>query len=466
MRLVLDVGRRGQPSRFARRCATVIQRSPPYSNATESRLTVGWRSRRVPWALTAYGAQKSKGEGDDRRGIGGTLKEGREAHGILWRYTVVGKRGGRARGFHRARRAAYLPRASAPGVRARCRRLETCQIPARHARRSRSASRVAALCQLVSTACCAAARVSFLDRRRDRLVLFDRRRQLVQQHVDIEPRVSLTLRLDRAMEGDDARPATPSTYVAWNSRSRSNRPRAGPCARRRRELAVHGAEALTISFRRSAGSDAASRAANPSRWPTMRNNSRPSPRVSGVTISRWSPARPTEATKPSCCRRCSALRTGVRLRPIRATTARSATRAPEAVGRRRSACAAHYKRARRCRPARAASRRGSCGRRRAAGGVRLGESSRSMRARGATYSPNKTTASWRSRCDEANGRRDLVTQPIHWYTKMVYRGGNRSITCLGSRPAVTRSARRIVSPQARTECCASTASRCVRSISP
>src|SRR6185369_2434720 len=49
------------------------------------------------------------------------------------------------------------------------------------------------------------ARIALGDRRRDRVVFAHRRRQLIEQDVDVETRVALALRLDRAVQGDDAR---------------------------------------------------------------------------------------------------------------------------------------------------------------------------------------------------------------------------------------------------------------------
>src|SRR5512142_3011432 len=46
------------------------QRSPPYSNATASRLTAGWRSSLVPWACALAAHTSPRARAIDRRGIG------------------------------------------------------------------------------------------------------------------------------------------------------------------------------------------------------------------------------------------------------------------------------------------------------------------------------------------------------------------------------------------------------------
>src|SRR4051812_38900590 len=48
------------------------------------------------------------------------------------------------------------------------------------------------------------ARIALRNRRRDRVVLTNRSGKLGEEDVDVEPSVSLALRLDRAVEGDDA----------------------------------------------------------------------------------------------------------------------------------------------------------------------------------------------------------------------------------------------------------------------
>ena len=145
--------------------------------------------------------------------------------------------------------------------------------------------------------------VALGDRRGDRLVLLDRRRQLVEQHVDVEPRIALALRLDRAVQRDDARTgdALDVRRVELQVEIEQPRRRRLGLATRRRAPCSRRAGALTSCCAGSAGSDAASLAANPSRWPTMRNTSRPSPRVSGrddqpLVAAR---ARPTPRSLPA-----------------------------------------------------------------------------------------------------------------------------------------------------------------------
>ena len=175
-----------------------------------------------------------------------------------------------------------------------------CQLPRSPCSAMTSARRSAAFCQFVSTACLRAAPISLGDGGGDRLVLLDRRRELVEQHVHVQTRVPLALRFDRAMQRDDARAgdALDVRGVELQVEVEQPRRRRFPFRGERRARDSPRAAGCTSWRRWSVGSEAASLAASPSRWPTTRKTSRPSPRVSGVTISRWSPARPTDATKP------------------------------------------------------------------------------------------------------------------------------------------------------------------------
>src|SRR5256886_5904662 len=86
----------------------------------------------------------------------------------------------------------------------------------------------------------------------------------------------------------------------------------------------------TSAARRGRGCPAACCAASPSIAPMIANRSRASSWVSGATVSRCSLPRPTPTMYPSCCSRCSALRTGVRLTPSRSAMSLSITRDPGA----------------------------------------------------------------------------------------------------------------------------------------
>ena len=117
--------------------------------------------------------------------------------------------------------------------------------------------------------------------------------------------VALALRLDRAVQRDDAWPATPSTYAPRGICRSSSNSRAGDrlaSSPRRPERAIDLRNRATSScaalFSRQRRGFARRQSLE---MPDDRRRLRcPSPRVRGVTISRWSPARPTDATSPSC----------------------------------------------------------------------------------------------------------------------------------------------------------------------
>ena len=214
-------------------------------------------------------------------------------------------------------------------------------------------SRAAALRQFVSTDRCAEMGIAGRDRADDALVLLHRHRQLIHQRANVQTRVALDLRLDRPVQGEQPRADDVLDVGPMELLIEVEDPPELPPFRFLGELAVDLAQ--TASRSASAGrpgSDAAVCAASPSRCPTMRMISRPSSCVSGATMRRWSCPRPADETNPSCCSRCSALRTGVRLNPNRSATARSAMRAPGGRCPRQSGRAVPDRRARPCRTAR------------------------------------------------------------------------------------------------------------------
>src|SRR5256885_8004942 len=78
------------------------------------------------------------------------------------------------------------------------------------------------------------------DRSHDDIVLLDRRRQLFQQHVDIQPSVALALRLDGAMKRQQPRSNDVLDVRAVKLEVELERTRVVPAlARGDRELAVH-----------------------------------------------------------------------------------------------------------------------------------------------------------------------------------------------------------------------------------